>query len=239
MVRYVEKLGIIMFAALPLYLLLRIVWVKKLAGRCRQSEKAEGARISAGAGRARMISVGAKRAAMISAGAGRAGMPKEAAMTEKVRMSKEVAMGCFVLFHIGLLALALEGEYGSPAQMAERAAERIMTGIGINLVPFRTITSFFVHFNMDIFLVNIVGNIIMFMPWGFGIVLLWKRNRHIGSIMGYSLLLPLFIETSQLFIGRSVDVDDLILNFAGGCLGASIYFLLKRKCGFLRFLTSE
>ena len=227
MVRYVEKLGIIMLAVLPLYLLFRIVWVKKLAGRCRQSGKAEGARISAGAGRGGMISAGAKNSEMISAGAGRAGMPGE------------VAMAFFILFHIGLLALALEGEYGSPAQMADRAAERIMTGIGINLVPFRTITSFFVHFNMDIFLVNIVGNIIMFMPWGFGIVLLWKRNRHIGSVMGYSLLLPLFIETSQLFIGRSVDVDDLILNFAGGCLGASIYFLLKRKCGFLCFLASE
>lgn len=217
MVRYVEKLGIIMLAALPLYLLFRIVWGKKLAGRCRRAGKAEGARISAGAGSSEMI----------FAGAGRAGMLEEA------------AMGCFILFHIGLLALALEGEYGSPAQMVERATERIMMGIGINLVPFRTITSFFVHFNMDIFLVNIVGNIIMFMPWGFGIVLLRKRNRHIGSVMGYSLLLPLFIETSQLFIGRSVDVDDLILNFAGGCLGAGIYFLLKRKCGFLCFLASE
>ena len=239
MVRYVEKLGIIMFAALPLYLLFRIVWVKKLAGRCRRAGKAEGARIFAGAGSFGMISAEAGRTEMISAGAGRVRMPEEATVTEKVRMSKEAAMGCFILFHIGLLALALEGEYGSPAQMAERATERIMTGIGINLVPFRTITSFFVHFSMDIFLVNIVGNIIMFMPWGFGIVLLWKRNRHIGSVMGYSLLLPLFIEISQLFIGRSVDVDDLILNFAGGCLGAGVYFLLKRKCGFLRFLASE
>jgi len=145
------------------------------------------------------------------------------AEAKKAALFREAAMGCFILFHIGLLTLALEGEYGSPVQMAERAAERLMTGTGINLVPFRTIAGFFVHYNRDIFMVNIVGNIAMFMPWGFGLVLLWEKNRNIRSVTAYSLLLPLFIEASQLFIGRSVDVDDVILNFAGSCLGAGVY----------------
>ncbi len=180
MVQYIEKLVIIMAAALPLYLAFRFMQVKKRACGCGRT------------------------------------------------LAREIALGCFILFHTGLLVLALEGEYGSPAQMAERAVERIKTGTGINLVPFRTIAAFFQHFIMDVFLVNIVGNIIMFMPWGFGIVMLWEKNRNLSSIAGYSLLLPLFIETSQLFIGRSVDVDDLILNFTGSCIGAGIYFLMKK-----------
>ncbi len=44
----------------------------------------------------------------------------------------------------------------------------------------------------------------------------------------FSVALPVLIEFSQLFIGRSVDVDDLILNFAGGCLGAGVYFWGRR-----------
>ena len=66
------------------------------------------------------------------------------------------------------------------------------------------------------------------MPWGFGLTLLWKRKQKILSIALHSLALPVFIETCQLFIGRSVDVDDVILNFVGGCLGAALYFGVRR-----------
>lgn len=134
----------------------------------------------------------------------------------------------FMVFMAGLMALVLEGEYRNPIRMAETAAGRIAAGEGINLIPFRTIGSFFRHFVLDDFMINVVGNIVMFIPWGFGLVLLWKRKQTCCSVVLHSLLLPVFIETSQLFIGRNVDVDDLILNFAGGCLGAGLYFVLRK-----------
>lgn len=144
------------------------------------------------------------------------------------RSARVWAETAFVVFMVGLLTLTFQGEYQSPAAMAESAARRIKSGEGVNLVPFRTIAAFFVHCSADIFLVNIVGNIVMFMPWGFGLTLLWKRKQKILSIALHSLALPVFIETCQLFIGRSVDVDDVILNFVGGCLGAALYFGVKR-----------
>lgn len=147
----------------------------------------------------------------------------------KRKSAREWALGAFVLFTAALLMLALEGEYGTPVKMAERAVSRIRNGEGVNLVPFRTILSFVKHFNADLFGVNIVGNIVMFIPWGFGIVLLWKKNRTPIAILSFSLGLTVFIEMCQLFIGRSVDVDDLILNFTGSCMGAGIYFALKRR----------
>ena len=67
------------------------------------------------------------------------------------------------------------------------------------------------------------------MPWGFGNVLLWKRRRNVWAVICCSSLLPLLIEVSQLFIERSVDVDDFILNFTGSCLGAVLFFLLKKR----------
>lgn len=39
----------------------------------------------------------------------------------------------------------------------------------------------------------------------------------------------LFIETSQLFLRRGTDVDDLILNTLGVYLGLVLYKLLKKK----------
>ncbi len=134
----------------------------------------------------------------------------------------------FAAFMTGLLALALQGQYQTPAAMARSAAGRIESGEGINLAPFRTIAGFILRFSPDAFLVNIVGNIVMFMPWGFGLALLWKRKQKIFSVVLHSLALPVFIETCQLFIGRSVDVGDVILNFAGSCLGAALYFAVRK-----------
>lgn len=134
----------------------------------------------------------------------------------------------FLVFMGGLLTLTFQGRYQSPGAMAEDAVRRINSGEGINLIPFRTIAGFLGHCPTDIFLVNIVGNIVMFIPWGFGLPLLWKKQQKVFRVARNALTLPLFIEACQLFIGRGVDVDDLILNFAGGCIGAALYFALRR-----------
>lgn len=147
----------------------------------------------------------------------------------KRERKREWALGFFTLFMLGLSALALEGDYRFPARMIRDARERLSTGRSINMIPFHTVRTFFRHFRPGIFMVNIVGNVAMFMPWGFGLPLLWKRRQSFLSAALFSLLLPLFIETVQLFIGRSVDIDDIILNFTGGMLGACCYFLIRKK----------
>lgn len=142
---------------------------------------------------------------------------------------REIALGLFILFMISLLALVFQGTYQSPAGMLQSAQERLREGLGINLTPFRTIGVYFeLHEGLDHFLVNIMGNIVMFLPWGLGLPLLWRRNQKVWRILLYAAALPLFIETTQLFIGRSVDVDDFLLNFLGGCLGGLLYALLRK-----------
>lgn len=141
--------------------------------------------------------------------------------------TRETALAVFVLFMAGLLALALRGEYRMPSRMLAAARDRIATGAGINFVPFRSIQAYFIHYGIDGFLVNFVGNIVMFMPWGFGLTLLWKKNQRLWIVALYSLGLTVMIESVQLFIGRSVDVDDLILNFAGSLLGAGVCHILR------------
>ncbi|MCR5483431.1 MAG: VanZ family protein, partial [Bacilli bacterium] len=41
-------------------------------------------------------------------------------------------------------------------------------------------------------------------------------------------LTSLGIETTQMYIGRSFDVDDIILNFVGGLFGYFIFLIIKR-----------
>lgn len=170
---YVWKLGVVMLAALPVYLLLLRPW--------------------------------------------------------RAWTKRKAVLAFFGLYMVGLLALALEGEYLSLGSMLSRAIERIHTGRGINLIPFRSIVSYFKYYSREGFLVNFLGNIVLFMPWGFGLVLLWKRKQRVLSVVLYSLALTLSIEIVQLLIERSVDIDDILLNFAGSCLGAAVYFLLRKK----------
>lgn len=144
------------------------------------------------------------------------------------KSGREWGVMLFLLFNAALLTLALEGDYGTPREMLASAVSRISSGEGINLVPFRTISGFFAGAKGDRFLVNILGNVVMFMPWGFGLAALWERFRTPLRIAALSLAITVFIEASQLFIGRSVDVDDLMLNFAGSMLGALVWWIIHR-----------
>ncbi len=142
---------------------------------------------------------------------------------------REAALAVFILFMCGLLVLTLEGDYRAPSVMIARAWNRICTKGKINLRPFSTIIPYFKHFEFENFMTNIVGNIVMFMPWGFGLSLFWRKNRSVPKIIVHSLMLTLFIETAQLFIERKTDIDDVILNFFGSCLGAFLFYIVKKR----------
>ena len=154
----------------------------------------------------------------------------------KYNKLREVFLGLFVVFMMALLVFVWQGEYHSPQMMLRFARRRLITGEGINLVPFHTIRNYYRAFGVkgDLFGINIIGNILMFVPWGFGLLLLWKKNRKLWRLVMLSALLPILIETSQLFIGRQVDVDDFILNFTGGILGGFLFWLLARLLPKLR-----
>ncbi|MGI6031604.1 MAG: VanZ family protein [Eubacteriales bacterium] len=72
-------------------------------------------------------------------------------------------------------------------------------------------------------MVNVWGNVLMFIPMGMLIPLLWKRGWSTVLIgFGASCL----IEGLQLFSYRSTDVDDVLLNTLGTLVGYGMYKLL-------------
>ena len=68
----------------------------------------------------------------------------------------------------------------------------------------------------------------LFAPWGFSLPMLWKKFHRLLPVAGMCLGLTCFIEFIQLFIGRTVDVDDLILNFLGSMCGAGLWWIIRR-----------
>ena len=124
----------------------------------------------------------------------------------------------FVLFLVGLASQAM-----IPRIEFDMTGFHIVnTGVHPNtFIPLRflaeTYDEVFVKRNLNYFLVIFLGNIVMFMPLGFFVPLLWKISDRFVILLGFSF--SLLIETSQLFLNRQTDVDDLMLITVGVILG--------------------
>jgi len=137
----------------------------------------------------------------------------------KTNVWRECGLVLFVMSFAGIFATTLWS--GENVGVSE-----------INLVPFRTIFKYIKALGngaepFRIIAICFIGNIVVFMPLGFFSALLfekttWKTSLVVGG--GTSLL----VEITQYFVGRSSDIDDLILNTFGALCGYGVFFLLKR-----------
>lgn len=71
------------------------------------------------------------------------------------------------------------------------------------------------------------GNVILFAPFGFLPAVLWRGSRWYKAL-AIAVCVTAAIESWQYFIGRTFDVDDLLLNAAGALLGWLLWLLLKK-----------
>ncbi len=94
-----------------------------------------------------------------------------------------------------------------------------------NLVPLREILRY--SFGSRLFFKNVIGNLLMFMPYGFFASYFTKMDNkyYAFSLIAFA---SITIETTQLAIGRVFDIDDIILNIIGGMIGYGIYRLLSK-----------
>ena len=99
-----------------------------------------------------------------------------------------------------------------------------LPGGGTNLMPFREIMRYPVGSNS--FYKQVVGNIVLFIPLGY-FATSYANIKGLGTITLVSLLSSLTIESVQHYIGRSFDIDDIILNIVGGIIGFLLYTALN------------
>ena len=92
-----------------------------------------------------------------------------------------------------------------------------------NLVPFKEIFRY--NFGSKLFIKNIVGNVLLYMPFGL-FVSAYLDNKKIFPIFILALISSVSIDFVQLAIGRVFDVDDIILNVLGATFGALLYIIL-------------
>ena len=114
---------------------------------------------------------------------------------------------------------------------------------GTNLIPFKEMFRY--EFGSFKFIKNIIGNILLFVPYGF-FSSYYLNNKKAGTTIVLSFIATLCIETIQYYIGRVFDIDDIILNVFGAFCGYLIFIALNavrsklpkfmRSDAFLNFL---
>jgi glycopeptide antibiotics resistance protein len=99
---------------------------------------------------------------------------------------------------------------------------------GGNTVPFQTIRRYKKQYELFKLHVpstygieaQIYGNILIFIPFGFVLPILFKRFRNPLLSIGLVFFLSLMVESIQrVFRIGQFDVDDIILNATGGIIG--------------------
>ena len=94
-----------------------------------------------------------------------------------------------------------------------------------NFIPFKEMFRY--SLTSKLFYRNVIGNILLFVPFGYFVSYYCKLPS-----VKYNLLITVItstsIETIQSAIGRSFDIDDIILNVIGGVCGYVIFLITKK-----------
>lgn len=140
----------------------------------------------------------------------------------------------FILYLLGLafILFLARGSNGGVFQWKIFSKEHLEM---VNLIPFATIREFFVRLNentinADIVVRNIAINLLMFVPMGAGLPLLFpKKFGGFWKTLLFIAALVAGIEILQFltFCG-SADIDDLLFNTFGAAVGYFIYYIISK-----------
>lgn len=94
------------------------------------------------------------------------------------------------------------------------------TNSGMNLTPFSEIFRY--KIGSSLFKYNVLGNIIIFIPFGY-IIGKYVNPKKIWPVIITTFITSIVVEFVQLNIGRSFDIDDVLLNLVGGIIGYLLF----------------
>lgn len=145
---------------------------------------------------------------------------------------------CFAIYLLALLYLLfLKGILMRGSRIETIEDYGFWQGIKwcINLVPFRTISDYIERMDAisinsihDFAFQNLMGNIILFVPMGVFLPYFSYKQRKFLKFFVTALIMIFCIEIIQLItLLGACDIDDLLLNLIGSCIGFGIFYFIK------------
>ncbi|WP_170885532.1 VanZ family protein [Bacillus alkalicellulosilyticus] len=103
----------------------------------------------------------------------------------------------------------------------------------VNLIPFASLFHYLYITNDavsnwdSVSKLNILANLLLFFPMGFLLPLIWKNLRSFKIVITLGFIFVTTIEVIQAFIGRSSDIDDVILNVSSIAIGYGVFICVN------------
>lgn len=105
--------------------------------------------------------------------------------------------------------------------------------VSYNFIPFKSIAEYIIRYhrmNFNIWFLNLFGNILVFVPFGFFAPYLFRKLNNKLTVFTTILLASISVELLQILLKTGTfDVDDIFLNILGGLLGYSLLFLVMSR----------
>ncbi len=156
-------------------------------------------------------------------------------MNKAGRYTTKIIIGIIFAIYVLVLLVALffkfrGGSVGFFLNSQPEPAKYIR--LNTNFIPFKTIGGYIKSLadntiSFNIVMLNLLGNMILFLPMGLFLPFYFKKLRTFGKYILTIIIMVILAELIQfLFVLGSADIDDFILNVGGGAIG---YALRKLK----------
>lgn len=158
------------------------------------------------------------------------------ARRRKPDWSREPLSGVCAAYGIALLSQTLlpHGLYGIEDLVLFSQSLSLGGYHSYNIVPFHTISAYLFTQNdlvndwSSVAFLNLLANVALFAPLGPLSAAVSKRFHRFRNVVLLAVSASLSIEVVQFFIGRSADIDDVILNVIGVCIGWTAWSVFHR-----------
>lgn len=154
---------------------------------------------------------------------------------ESIRRTRLLAVALrasFFLYVVGLVSVTLFPMPVTPAEIVYTRELPQDLQRQFNFMPFASMLET-LGLPARAAALQLVGNSMLLFPLGYLAPLLWPRLNSLARVVRLIALTALAIEGLQFSISlllgswyKSVDVDDIILNVAGGCIGYLVHTVM-------------
>ncbi len=95
------------------------------------------------------------------------------------------------------------------------------------IIPFQSIMKYYNSGVLWASVLNVIGNIVIFIPFGIYLTL-YTKNKTLKKATFITLVTSLSVEVVQYVLDIGIaDIDDIILNVIGGVVGVLVYKILR------------
>lgn len=144
-------------------------------------------------------------------------------LKSKIQIRDIILISIYIVYFL-FMAKILLFKNVSPAEIFNPDREISRT---IAIIPFKSIMKYYNSGNLWATVLNVVGNVVIFIPFGVYLTLYTKHKTTL-KVVSIAFIVSTIVEVVQFVLDIGIaDVDDIILNVMGGLVGVWTYKILK------------